>query len=77
MKFGGGWFALISKELMKVIPFPENYGHYGLVNGFYTKQTATSVGIAAANIALVDAETSQDIERLCREIEAYEKKFDD
>jgi hypothetical protein len=30
MKFGGGWFALISKELMKVIPFPENYGHYGL-----------------------------------------------
>lgn len=30
MKFGGGWFALISKELMKIIPFPENYGHYGL-----------------------------------------------
>jgi hypothetical protein len=30
MKFGGGWFALISKELMKAIPFPENYGHYGL-----------------------------------------------
>ena len=30
MKFGGGWFALISKELMKTIPFPENYGHYGL-----------------------------------------------
>jgi hypothetical protein len=30
MKFGGGWFALISKELMKSIPFPENYGHYGL-----------------------------------------------
>jgi hypothetical protein len=30
MKFGGGWFALISKELMKVVPFPENYGHYGL-----------------------------------------------
>jgi len=54
-----------------------NSGRYGLVNGFYTKQTATSVGIAAANIALVDAETSQDIERLCREIEAYEKKFDD
>ena len=30
MKFGGGWFALISKELMKAIPFPDNYGHYGL-----------------------------------------------
>ena len=30
MKFGGGWFALISKELMKTIPYPENYGHYGL-----------------------------------------------
>jgi len=30
MKFGGGWFALISKELMKTIPFPTNYGHYGL-----------------------------------------------
>jgi hypothetical protein len=30
MKFGGGWFALISKELFKTIPFPENYGHYGL-----------------------------------------------
>lgn len=30
MKFGGGWFALISKDLMKSIPFPENYGHYGL-----------------------------------------------
>lgn len=30
MKFGGGWFALISKELMQCIPFPENYGHYGL-----------------------------------------------
>jgi hypothetical protein len=30
MKFGGGWFALVSKELMKVVPFPENYGHYGL-----------------------------------------------
>jgi len=56
-------------------------GQYGVSlgnnNGFYTKQTAASVGIAAANLALADAETSQDIERLCREIEAYEKKFDD
>jgi hypothetical protein len=30
MKFGGGWFAVLSKEIMKTIPFPENYGHYGL-----------------------------------------------
>lgn len=30
MKFGGGWFAVVSKELMKQIPFPDNYGHYGL-----------------------------------------------
>jgi hypothetical protein len=30
MKFGGGWFAVVSKELMKAIPFPDNYGHYGL-----------------------------------------------
>jgi hypothetical protein len=30
MKFAGGWFALISKELLKSIPFPTNYGHYGL-----------------------------------------------
>lgn len=30
MKFGGGWFALISAKLLEAIPFPENYGHYGL-----------------------------------------------
>jgi len=30
MKFAGGWFALLSKQLLKLIPFPENYGHYGL-----------------------------------------------
>lgn len=30
MKFAGGWFAMISKELLNTIPFPENYGHYGL-----------------------------------------------
>ena len=54
-----------------------NSGNYGLGNGFLTKQTTASVGIAAANLALADAETSQDIERLCREIENYEKKFTD
>jgi hypothetical protein len=30
MKFAGGWFTVISKELLKETPFPENYGHYGL-----------------------------------------------
>lgn len=30
MKFGGGWFTILSKELLKSIPFPDNYGHYGL-----------------------------------------------
>jgi hypothetical protein len=30
MKFGGGWFALISSKLLETIPFPQNYGHYGL-----------------------------------------------
>jgi hypothetical protein len=30
MKFAGGWFTAISKELLKETPFPENYGHYGL-----------------------------------------------
>ena len=30
MKFGGGWFTILSKELLNEIPFPENYGHYGV-----------------------------------------------
>jgi hypothetical protein len=30
MKFAGGWFTLLSKELLNTIPFPEDYGHYGL-----------------------------------------------
>jgi len=30
MKFGGGWFAVISRGLLDRVPFPENYGHYGL-----------------------------------------------
>lgn len=30
MKFGGGWFAIISSKLLESIPFPKNYGHYGL-----------------------------------------------
>ena len=34
MKFAGGWFTLISKELLNLTPFPENYGHYGLDDTF-------------------------------------------
>jgi hypothetical protein len=29
MKFGGGWFTLLSGKFMDRIPFPEGYGHYG------------------------------------------------
>lgn len=29
MKFGGGWFNTISKELLDRIPVPEGLGHYG------------------------------------------------
>lgn len=29
MKFAGGWFNILSKEILDAIPFPENYGHYG------------------------------------------------
>jgi hypothetical protein len=30
MKFGGGWFTVISKPLLDAAKFPKNYGHYGL-----------------------------------------------
>jgi hypothetical protein len=29
MKFAGGWFTLISSELLNRIPFPDGYSHYG------------------------------------------------
>jgi hypothetical protein len=34
MKFGGGWFNLISKPLLDVITVPEELGHYGLDDTF-------------------------------------------
>jgi hypothetical protein len=34
MKFGGGWFNLISKQLLDVITVPEELGHYGLEDTF-------------------------------------------
>jgi hypothetical protein len=40
MKFAGGWFTILSKELLQSTPFPENYGHYGLDDTYimwYTK----------------------------------------
>ena len=29
MKFGGGWFNCLSKELLDRVPLPESMGHYG------------------------------------------------
>lgn len=29
MKFGGGWFNCLSKELLDRVPLPESLGHYG------------------------------------------------
>lgn len=34
MKFAGGWFTLISKDLLDVITIPEELGHYGLEDTF-------------------------------------------
>lgn len=34
MKFGGGWFNLISKSLLDVITIPTSFGHYGLEDTF-------------------------------------------
>lgn len=28
-KFGGGWFTLLSRELLDIINIPESFGHYG------------------------------------------------
>lgn len=34
MKFGGGWFTLISKFLLDRVGIPESFGHYGLEDTF-------------------------------------------
>jgi hypothetical protein len=59
MKFGGGWFALISKELFNTIPFPENYGHYGLDDtylmwGAYILQDPTIKQFKLKNIVVCE-----------------------
>ena len=36
-KFAGGWFTLISKELLSKIGVPESLGHYGLEDTFVTE----------------------------------------
>lgn len=36
-KFAGGWFTLISKELLFKIGVPESLGHYGLEDTFITE----------------------------------------
>jgi len=33
-KFAGGWFTLISKELLSLIDIPQSLGHYGLEDTF-------------------------------------------
>jgi hypothetical protein len=33
-KFAGGWFTLISKNLLDRIGVPESFGHYGLEDTF-------------------------------------------
>ena len=34
LKFAGGWFTLISKELLNKVGIPESFGHYGLEDTF-------------------------------------------
>lgn len=34
MKFAGGWFTLISKELLDLVTIPDELGHYGLEDTF-------------------------------------------
>ena len=34
LKFAGGWFTLISKELLTKVDVPESFGHYGLEDTF-------------------------------------------
>lgn len=34
LKFAGGWFTLISKELLNRVGIPQSFGHYGLEDTF-------------------------------------------
>jgi hypothetical protein len=36
-KFAGGWFTLISKDLLSKIDIPESLGHYGLEDTYITE----------------------------------------
>ena len=48
-KFAGGWFTLISKDLLNKVGVPESFGHYGLEDTFvmvccmYMKQRGENV----------------------------------
>jgi hypothetical protein len=33
-KFGGGWFTVLSNELLQLVGIPESFGHYGLEDTF-------------------------------------------
>jgi hypothetical protein len=30
MKFAGGWFTVISHDLLTIVPIPDSFSHYGL-----------------------------------------------
>lgn len=34
LKFAGGWFTCISSSILKKVPIPESFGHYGLEDTF-------------------------------------------
>jgi hypothetical protein len=36
LKFAGGWFTCLSKEILNAIPVPESFGHYGLEDTYIT-----------------------------------------
>lgn len=50
LKFAGGWFTLISKDLLNRVGIPESFGHYGLEDTFIMacgsalSQTGENVG---------------------------------
>jgi len=49
MKFGGGWFNCLSKELLDRVPLPESMGHYGPDDTF-TMWGCEKLNIDGANL---------------------------
>lgn len=40
-KFAGGWFTLLSNDLLKLIGIPESFGHYGMEDTFIVEASKT------------------------------------